>query len=178
MLSTRQFAGLASQVNDPNIGGFTAITKGPHAGKSPASKYLVGTGTEETVNSALNAGHIKDYAGRHQASLATSDKYLGGWSNDGKAYLDTPKGFDTTPQGHSAARKATLATNEQAYGETNADREYVKDHNNPYHPENKKGDIVASDDPGQRKIWSEMPLSAPQSPSGKKIPERDNHSFT
>lgn len=176
-LTGKQFGGLAAQANDPDIGGFTVSTKGKDAGKSPASRYLVGQGKEETSPSgSMTGGDLKDYASRNSKDLGRPEHFLGGWDHEGTGYMDVSKGFDKSPEGHASARQSTLDNNEMAYGETDSKRQYVGDHNNPFHPDNQEGDITSSGGEGQGDAWVSMARSSKKGTSP--ITPREGMSFS
>lgn len=178
-LSDRQFTQLASQANDPKIGGFSAATQGKDAGKAPKDRFMVGQGKEETTPSgAMTGGDVKDFAARNAQHLARADHFAGGWSHEGTGYLDVSKGFPRTGQGESKARLSTVENNEIAYGEMDNKRNYAGDHANPFHPANNQGDITNSGEADQKKAWVEMPATVPRSKKNAPLDLGENQSFS
>ena len=94
-------------------------------------------------------------AGYHAAN---TDRFsrgasLGGWRHEGTDYFDTPTVYPESPGGVSRSRNQMLKSNQIASFNLGDFSESF----NPFHPENRKGDIVAHDTPEQREVWKEMP---------------------
>jgi hypothetical protein len=124
---------------------------------------MVGIGREEMQPLPVSGGQVRAYAESHDVELRRPEHYLGGWSFEGEGALDVSKGFPRSPDGEVAARQETLRNSETAYGKIDAHAEYEGSVQNPYAKYNQTtGDIHASDDPGQRQIWAEMPRHAAQ----------------
>lgn len=87
---------------------------------------------------------------------------LGGWRHEGTDYFDTPTVYPNTPGGESRARNHMLEANQIAAFRLDDFTEL----NNPYHPENKKGDIVASGGPEEQEVWKNMPRRQPRTSGG------------
>lgn len=170
MMNEHQFAALAGKINDPDDGGFSAdLRKG---GSPPKDRYMVGQRDVAEGIHPLPAegGVISDYADSNASTLSRSDRYLGGWRSDGKAYLDVPKGFPRTPQGEVDARKSTLANDQQAYGVMNTKGKYAGEVLNPHDPDHQY-EVQAQD--SDAATWAEMPLHTASFPKpGPKIPKR------
>lgn len=156
-LSSRQFSALAANLNGPE-GGFTMRAATPGAGSIPKDRFMVGMGQEEMQPLPVSGHQVRAYAEAHGVELRQPEHYLGGWSFEGEGALDVSKGFPRTPGGETEARAMALDNNETAYGKIDKHHEYEGSVQNPYSTWNQtNGDIIASDDPGQRQIWKEMP---------------------
>jgi hypothetical protein len=157
-LDYASYRDLSEFVNHPEVGGFTAIPTGPRAGEAPPNTFLVGTKAEEkVVGTPTRAEDIMTYAEEREPVLTRRGRFLGGWQDSGRTFLDSPRGYPTTPRGESSARRATLREDQEAYGALDAEGQYAGSMYNPYHERAKSGDIVASDSTEQRKIWAAMP---------------------
>jgi len=176
MLSDAQFEGLAAKLNDPDIGGFTANMR--RGGEQPRNVFMVGQRDVQEGTHALpsTGSSIRTYAEANQTTLMQPGRHLGGWAgNEGN--LDVPAAFPRTPRGEVAARRSTLANEQMAYGEISRKGAYVGDRNNPYHPGNRRGDIMAEDTPEQREVWSAMPqYSAQFKKRGRRISPQSSFS--
>lgn len=149
---------LAGAVNDPGIGGFTAIATGLRAGEQPTNVYSVGTPEQGRRHSLpVSGAQIQQYAKDKTTVLSNDRRVLGGWQEGGKAHLDTPRTYPDTPVGDSAARHATLRGGEIAFGVLGSRSEgYMGDVNNPAHPKFASGDITMGN-PSDAKVWADMP---------------------
>ncbi len=149
---------LAGAVNDPEIGGFTAVATGLRAGQQPTNVYSVGTPEQGRQHSLpVTGGQIEQYAKDKSKVLSHDRRVLGGWQEGGKAHLDTPRTYPDTPVGDSAARHATLRGNEMAFGVLGSKSEgYMGDVNNPWHANASKGDITPGNAADAR-TWADMP---------------------
>jgi hypothetical protein len=154
----RVYEHLASAVNDPSIGGFTAIASGPRAGQQPTEVYSVGTPDSGRQHDLpLSGVQLGKYAADNSKVLGNSRRVLGGWQEGGNAHLDTPRTYPDTPVGDSAARHATLRGGEIAFGVLgNKEEGYMGDVNNPWHPKASEGDITPGNSDDAR-VWADMP---------------------
>jgi hypothetical protein len=154
-LNDGQFGHLASAVNDPKVGGFSI---NPRTGRIPSDSFMVGTKAQgRSAPLPATGGMIKQYAADRGDVLGKQWRMLGGWQQGGKAHLDTPKAYPTSPQGEVGARHAALREGEIAYGVLGSSKEgYMGDVNNPWHPENMKGDIRPGNAADAR-VWADMP---------------------
>jgi hypothetical protein len=153
-LSERQFEHLAGAVNDPEIGGFTTD---PRTGDVPTNRFMVGTPNEGRAQPLPATGKmIGQYASERSHVLGKQWRMLGGWQEGGKAHLDTPRAYPTSPAGDVAARHATLRGNEIAFGVMgSADEGYVGDVDNPYHAKAMTGDITPGN-PEDARTWADI----------------------
>lgn len=149
MISKDQFGEIHALLKSQ--GGFTvnpgtgeAITEGISV--APAANELKLRGKESTPEAV---------AGYHAANAERFGRgaSMGGWRNKGTDYLDTPTIYPNTPGGVSRSRRQMLASDQIASFNLSTFSESF----NPYHPENRTGDIVAHDTPEQRQTWAEMP---------------------
>ena len=160
MLSHGQFKSLAAAVNNPDIGGFTVATEGSMAGQSPPDRFLVGTQKHGQTPTPLpvSAEHIQQYAESKKGVLSRRERFLGSWGEAGMAHNDISQGYKTTPTGETTARRVALRENQEAYGVTGSEGEYMGTVNNPFHPKMYSGDIVPPPPTAEHKrIWAEMP---------------------
>lgn len=92
-----------------NEGGFSVSM----AGKSPRRGVMVSrTGSESTFDGVPSERDLEGYVRQHARALADPGRYLGGWVDDGKTYVDIS---DRWPEGTEAADNA-LNANQQLAG--------------------------------------------------------------
>lgn len=100
MLSSQQFASLASRIQPSGGGGFTVNVR---TGHEPTQGYAVSVpGHEETIDPVASATgeDIEKYADRHGPALMPADAHLGGWHDTGKGYLDVSRVHPTREEGY------------------------------------------------------------------------------
>lgn len=165
-LSPQQFAEIHSRL--ASEGGFTVnpksgerVTKGISV--APASNERQIPVSQSTPES------LATYHGENTARFAKGAS-LGGWRFQGTDYLDTPTVYPNTPGGVSRSRRQMLASNQIASFNLSDFSESF----NPYHAENRKGDILAHDTPEQRKTWTEMPRNVGRTERGQTMLKREN----
>lgn len=165
MISKKQFGEIHGRL--ASQGGFTvnptsgeAVTEGISVAPAANERKLRG---KESTPEALEGYHAEnaDRFGRGAS--------LGGWRNRGTDYLDTPTVYPHTPGGVSRSRRQMLASNQIASFNLSTFSESF----NPYHADNRKGDIVAHDTPEQRQTWAEMPRSVGRTERGETTVKRN-----
>jgi len=140
--------------------------------------FTINPGTGESVTEGISvapAGNERQLRGKESTPEALAAYHaenterfgrgasLGGWRNKGTDYLDTPTVYPNTPGGVSRSRRQMLASSQIASFNLSTFTESF----NPYHPENRTGDIVAHDTPEQRETWQEMPRRVGRTEQGE-----------
>lgn len=162
MLSSRQFSGLAAELNKPD-GGFSVDLHG----RMPKDRFMVGIGKAGPVPHPVKGSDVRDYVQKNLGDLSQHEHYLGGWEYQGTGTLDVSRGLPNTPSGEVETRGVAMDVGETGYGVIDKMGEYQGTRYNPFSADMKRGDIVASDDPKQRQIWKEMPRHSAQAARSK-----------
>ena len=177
-LTSPQFQGLANRINDE--GGFTADLR--NGGRSPRNRLMVGQRDVPEGEHALpsRGSDVRSYveAPGVAETVSSPNRFLGGWGHEGKAYLDVPRGFPRTPAGESGARRSAIENDQIAIGVLGKSGNFAGEINNPFHPENRRGDIAASDDAAQRSTWADMPKNQKRTRGRSRKPQVGGESFS
>lgn len=146
-LNATQFNQMAALANA--TGGYSISPSGSGASlKKVTDKYMVGGLTPtKIVDAPAQGSHVFDHYKENAQILQDPKAVMGAWANrdDNTVELDVSEGYDRTKEGGQAARRATVARDEIAYGEVDSAGEYVGEHANPF-SERKMG---RSGDPAQ-----------------------------
>lgn len=172
-ISDGQFGTMSKRMR--TRGGFTFS---PHSKKFVTEGYSVAAypSAELTVPPRQSTPTtIKSYAtGAAPTFEADPKSHIGGWAPGGQKrdVYDISQVHPATPAGHAASRQAMLDTNQEASFHLHS----LHTENNPYHPENQRGDIKPSE--GDRQTWADMPKHSTPT-KGRKIRLRgEGQSFT
>jgi hypothetical protein len=144
-LNRDQFKELADTANTIPPGetesGFSAkAQQGPNGEVVLARDRLMVGGVPGSVAESLPAPisgrQTAAFARKNKSQLAGPEMYMGAWHESerqprAEVDLDVSEGFPRTPAGTTAARSATVARNERAYGEVDENAGYAGTHDNP-----------------------------------------------
>lgn len=128
-ISNAQFGALVGRLRDPEQGGFTV---NPNTGSDVESGISVAPyGNERQIKAEETTGDdVRKYAVANTSRFRRGAA-LGGWTNEGVDYLDTPTVYPDEPSGHRGARTA-MVQNRQLAG---FDLGTFTEQPNVFHPE-------------------------------------------